>query len=477
MKKSSIFLSICVFFMTAGHMAFASHPGTTYGFSPKGIALGNAMTAHVNDWSSVYYNIAGLGRTAHISRDQSKNELFLGYLHTIPNLSIDFSAHPDEPGLTERWEKENAGSAPVVRETVGTDNLDFGAFVIGTALDLNSIYQMPADISSARFGIGIISMSDMSVANIHDIDARTHNFLRYGKEIQRLTMIMGAGFGIMNDALGFGFGVNSAFGGEGAVILEQVQLTEDQQSPVTQTQMKLTMEATSFTLGTYADLSKFFPQLKGVNVGLTYQMESYTEIYPFDNAAATSLGNIEMNLLMSIFDYYQPNTIIAGISFPIPISDRLIFSFDLEYQQWSNFESSYSYSFLSNLEKLSMTAPELEDIIIPRLGVQYIPSDTVTVYFGAYMQPSFIPDDVINSGINWLDNDKFVLSVGSKIILPRMPRVKIPMELNIAYQFQYHDQRSTQKINYDTDDDATNNLDPNYEFYGSCHTIMAGISF
>ncbi|HOR94798.1 MAG TPA: hypothetical protein PLZ38_12565, partial [Spirochaetota bacterium] len=35
----------------------------TYGFGAQGVARGNAMTAVVNDWSSVYYNIAGLGRT------------------------------------------------------------------------------------------------------------------------------------------------------------------------------------------------------------------------------------------------------------------------------------------------------------------------------------------------------------------------------------------------------------------------------
>lgn len=44
---------------------FASNPADTYGYSPRGMALGNAMTAIVNDWSSVWYNPAGLGKTRH----------------------------------------------------------------------------------------------------------------------------------------------------------------------------------------------------------------------------------------------------------------------------------------------------------------------------------------------------------------------------------------------------------------------------
>src|SRR6056297_3598189 len=35
----------------------------TYGFSAAGVSRGNAMTAVAHDWSSVYYYMAGLGKT------------------------------------------------------------------------------------------------------------------------------------------------------------------------------------------------------------------------------------------------------------------------------------------------------------------------------------------------------------------------------------------------------------------------------
>ncbi len=55
-------LLIFVAIVTVQTLAFANF-ADTYGFSAIGISRGNAMTAVVNDWSSVYYNIAGLGRT------------------------------------------------------------------------------------------------------------------------------------------------------------------------------------------------------------------------------------------------------------------------------------------------------------------------------------------------------------------------------------------------------------------------------
>ena len=92
--------------------AEASSTLDTYGASAQGIAMGNAMTSIVHDWSSVFYNIAGLGRSTYKSSDSPitegkktmaltkrsggesssgaiddriyKSELYLGYLYTYP---------------------------------------------------------------------------------------------------------------------------------------------------------------------------------------------------------------------------------------------------------------------------------------------------------------------------------------------------------------------------------------------------------
>ena len=104
MNKVLIVLKMSVFLMVINATSVLANSSVdTYGLSPKGMSLGNAMTAHVNDWSSVYYNIAGLGRTSQYNEGESVSELFFGYMATLPQMDIDIPARwdIDKDGNTE----------------------------------------------------------------------------------------------------------------------------------------------------------------------------------------------------------------------------------------------------------------------------------------------------------------------------------------------------------------------------------------
>ena len=99
----------------------------TYGISAQEVSKGNAVTATVNNWSSVYYNMAGLGKTGHhLSRGKNEvlplqtNELGISYMYTIGNLNLNID-----------------------KETSATNDLSFGTITFGLALDLRNllIYQ------------------------------------------------------------------------------------------------------------------------------------------------------------------------------------------------------------------------------------------------------------------------------------------------------------------------------------------------
>jgi len=83
----------------------------------------------------------------------------------------------------------------------------YGFITLGGVLDLNTIVKMPEFISSARLGVGMGLNSDFSLANINDIDPRTHDFLRHGNEIRTATILIGLGLGLVNDVIGGGIGV------------------------------------------------------------------------------------------------------------------------------------------------------------------------------------------------------------------------------------------------------------------------------
>ncbi len=72
----------------------------------------------------------------------------------------------------------------VQSKTKAADMGSYGFLVLGGALDLNTAVKLPDFISSCRLGHGLGTNWDGSLVKVNDLDPRTHNFLRYGREIQ-----------------------------------------------------------------------------------------------------------------------------------------------------------------------------------------------------------------------------------------------------------------------------------------------------
>lgn len=448
MKRILHLLLVTVGCFIITHSVFAANIADTYGLSPKGMGMGNAMVAHVNDWSSVFYNIAGLGRTSHLADGASRNEFFSGYLITMPQTELDIPQRYDADGSYD---------------TNADEDLDFGSFILGTAIDLNQIYKMPWVISSARFGLALSVGDDLSVSKVNDIEPQTHNYLRFGKEAQQMMFISGVGLGFFGDSFGLGFGLRSSFGGEGNVLVEDVQVGTDPQRPRQQSSMELELDVSSWVAGMYIDFGKISEPLNGLSFGLAYREESGFKLDPFNTASVVEVGGILMNLQLSIFDYYQPSSFTAGFSYLI--TDRWLVAFDLEYQTWSDYDvsSNISYNYGSIL-------PDLDDIWIPKIGLQYKLNPKTDLYFGYCYQPSFVPDDAVKGEVNWLENDKHVASVGVAYDTGKWAGLRKPLVLHAGYQFQY-------LVDREIDKDSPTTLNPSYSYGGTVHTLMVGLSF
>jgi len=463
---------------------YATNIAETYGISASGIARGNAMTASVNDWSSVFYNMAGLGRTygskgvnpsgrsMSLAKSSGKgekngdkktyaNELSFSFLYTMPVLSIDL-------GSQRYYDYIDQGTGDTQRiylDTNGANDLDFGSTVIGLALDLNLIAKLPHFISSARMGVGMGMNADLSAAKLSDIDLKTHNFMRYGREAQKAVIMAGAGFGFLKDTFGVGLGINVSFAGEGKVLMKDVQVTESPQEPAGQAMMDLTI-APSVVAGVYMNAARLLPVLEGLEVGLSFRQESYLEMYPFAANALTEAGEVNMSMMLAIFDYYSPHSITAGVSYS---KWGLTASFDLEVQLWSGFKISqcferyYDGSDPQSRPKL----PEMEDIFIPKLGVEYQVLDWLSVMGGYYLQPAFVPDSVTAEVFNLLDNTKHVISMGAVFDVPMLDFISGPIEISVAYQLQILTSRQVTK-------NEELSWNPDYAYGGTCHSVMVG---
>ncbi|MCP4164207.1 MAG: hypothetical protein GY760_29460 [Deltaproteobacteria bacterium] len=432
LRKALITYLAGFYFIFLSSNIFASSYGDTYGFSTNGISMGNAMVSHVDDWSSVYYNIAGLGRTPEISQngEKLKSEIAVNFLYTSPRFDIDID-----------------------RSVNGDEDLDFGIVMLGAALDINNIYELPGFISTARIGFSLGLNSDMSVVNLNDLEPQTHNFMRYGDEARRSMILVGAGFGFMDNSFGFGLGANISFGGDGDVLLRDVNVSTEEQVPEGQSKMTLKSKP-SLLAGIYIDYGIY-------DLGLCYRQKSKLEISPFNTVAVTNAGNINLNLVLSIFDYFQPDMFVFGSSVQ---SDDLLISFDLEYQMWSDFEvsSAQEYNFQSII-------PELRDILVVKLGADFLFSENTNFLCGYIYQPSFIPDSATNGVVNFLDNNKHIGSLGIKYQIKQFLGFKGPVELSAGYQFQYLEKRDVVKSSPTTEN-------PNYSYGGICHSFTFGFS-
>ena len=327
MKKFVLCIqSLCLIFAMSG-VSFASSTAETFGFSPTGIAMGNAMVSIAHDWSSPFYNMAGLGRTtyrqkvgeaeagdktmalkrrfkvagAEPAQEKEKNyptEVAIGYMYNYPMLQVDMKP----------------ASAIDRRDVDAEKDLDNGVITIALALDINDLYQLPEKIvSSARLGIALMTNHDLSVAQVNDIDQRTHNFTLYGRESNRLSGFVGLGFGFLKDMFGVGIGVNASFAGKGKVLLDEVAVTSDKQVPEQQTRMDLSLSPYA-VCGLYFDFGRAVGILNGWSIGAQYRQESKLDIDPFATGTVV-LGTGTLQLDLAIFDYYSPHAVTVGTSY------------------------------------------------------------------------------------------------------------------------------------------------------------------
>jgi long-chain fatty acid transport protein len=292
---------------------------------------------------------------------------------------------------------------------------------------------------------------------MNDIDLRTHNYLRYGREAQKTMIMVGVGFGFFDDAFGVGAGANVTFAGQGNTMISGTEVGPSEQTPMIQNQMDLKTVPTPVA-GLYVKPGKFISALEGLQIGAAYRHETYVEIDPFATRNQLKVGTATMDLKLALLDFYTPYIFSAGVAYDfrstgIPILRGLTISLDVQYEMWSKFRVSSAiealYAKLVEEEAVSedYLLIELEDIIVPRVGIAYEVTGWLTLYSGYYYQPSFVPDEAVAGAINYLDNNRHVVSCGLTLVLPRTSVIKGLIQITLGFQAQLLEEREIVKRN------------------------------
>jgi len=474
-----IFLSFLVVSFT-GNLKAASF-ADTHGISAYGMSMGNAMSAIVDDWSSVYYNIAGLGKTpgavdgsssavenagSSMSLKKKKrkkivlsssgsgkkntysNEVALQVGYSFPMLNVDISRVDSTTGEALPTEAANVGF--------------YGPTIIGAVIDLNTFIKIPAPVSTARFGLVLSSNLDGTAVNVHNVSLRSHDFLMYGDEIRGSKIMAGLGFGFLKDMFGIGLGVNVVFGGDTTILIDKVAVSGESQTPYGESLMTLKLNMAALA-GLYFNPGKIWKEVEGLKVGVSYSQENYMSISPMSTVAVASGGALTMKMNLAIFDYYQPHIVKGGISYSYW---KITGSADVEYQMWSLVKYSAANSLL-----YADGLPELRDIVVVRLGIQYEILKWLDASCGYYWMPSVVPASTAKTEFNLLDNDKHVGSLGVKFKLPKYDITGGPIEISLAYQFQY-----LTPVTVEKDAAYITSENPDYKYGGMVHSFLLGFS-
>ena len=485
MSPSGIITLATLVLVLSSAAALAAGYADTYGFSAKGISMGNAMTAIVDDWSSTYYNIAGLGKSVHLRTTRTpegggeeveeylSNQMGVNYFYTAPQfyLHIPQRTFVDAQGNTEKL------------STNGAKDLDFHNISLGMVVDLTKFIKiLPDMVSTARWGLGM-SFTDLGyLTKANDIDPRTHNFMRYGREAQTAVIATGVGMGFLEDFFGGGLGFNMAFHGQARSLISGVNIGPDTQHPPQQTKMDLQI-APEFMAGMYTNLKRIGGSHVDVNIGFSYRQETFLKIYPFSVETITKPGGIDMLLELAVFDYYTPHFLSPAVAVSF---GRLTVTAQVDFELWSKFRFSNTMKkAFTDLQQAaaasgdtrSWAIPKFRDIYIPRVGLQARLADWVDLMAGYYWQQSFVPNAAVNGIFNFLDNNKHVVSIGARIGLPRLSFLVGQADLIIGAQFQILEKRKITKET-DTSADITQSatINPNYSYGGWNPTITAELS-
>ncbi len=362
-----------------------SNPLDAFGFGGRGLSMGGAMTAAVDDVSASYYNPAALAAITGLRID-------LGYLYAQPSLSLGGhdlnvdSAHGFQGGL------------------------DLPGTLFGR---------------SVAFALGLY-LPDGRVTRLRALRQSQPRFELYDNRPQRLVITSSAAVEVVK-SLYFGAGLTYLSNTEGRLDVQgTVHLTDASQTRLLSS-IDVNLRAVRYP--SFGLLWKPTPKLR---LGLT-ERESFSlaldiDVFvhgqivagPPEQPPQVLVQNGEFLLRSVNHSLFSPRQVVFGLAYDF---GDLLLTGDLGWLQWSGFPTSTARIDLSlSLSPLQFeiplpdppAAPHFVDIFVPRLGLEY------SVYAGRqvgllaragyFLEPSPAPDQ---SGLtNMVDLDKHGFSAG-----------------------------------------------------------------
>jgi len=377
------------------------------GLGARAVALGGAYTALAHDFTSVYYNPAGLS-------GEPESSMTLGGVWAKPSFHYREAGGPDQVPKLYAVGGAYFGVATNLAHLTGYDQL-------------------------APWTLGISLYMPLERALLVDIPTSSMNrsFVFYRDQSQVLSFLVGVSWRVL-DWLSVGVSgnfladlraPNEAFVDVDirTVVPYLFQLGE----LVKEVRPRIMRDAkmkVAPVVGVLADPAAW------LRLGVTYRGKFYAETVGtqdivlrfYDFSQGVPALDITTAVLADIHyvHFWNPHQVSVGVAFSPAAS--LWVALDLTWAEWSDYRDPMR----------TRPQPGFSDTFTPRLGLEYALPGGIVLRTGYFFQPSPVPEQTQAS--NYLDNDKHVVSAGIGYTFPRLPWIPIwKKPLTVEGFFQY----------------------------------------
>jgi long-subunit fatty acid transport protein len=402
--------------------AARANPFELYGFTPRAMGMGGAMTAVGDDLGASFYNPGAL-------LGHHKTEFGLGFADTISNLYVDRAS----------------GSS-----TISTSQVEKAP-----RFELGLIFPLGGALLKDRVVIGIGGGHPVgSLIRVQTIDQSHPQFYMYQSKAQRFALNAAVGIKIVN-GVSVGAGVQ--------ITAEQIGKVNFQLDVASRQFIARDITVDLNTIPTPTAGILIEPS-ESVKIGFSWRKES--QLY-YEQPTNIDLGDLgALKLDVNGIAQYWPHVFSGAVS--LKFSPRLLVVVQADYYLWNRAPNDQVHvkvtptgAVLTALGLDSLLSVDSADakmgfanILIPHLAAEYQAADWLALRAGAWVRPAVTPDQ--SGTTNYLDNFSESVSAGATF------RFTDPLEVfteqvafDVGGQMIFANERSTKKQTVDPTGSST----------------------
>ena len=389
---------------SAGTVAHAgmSNTATTFGILPSDIASAQSLSLFNNQVSVTYYN------PAYLARD-TRGELTGGLFHAEPSLEVESHGGVNAPTRT----------GDVLDDTPSQQVL------IGMKKDLSFLTKYDHPIMFG-FMAGVEKFGKEMMA-FQSGTSNEGQFFNYGR--QPLFLNLGAGSNVWR-GIDVGASIRVTLHAD-ANMTTQSDLagnTERENIEVSAEPVMVPIVAVNMNAGeTLCSRSPCW--MDKLDTAIVYK--GYAKAETNVKANAVIPGTIPepgLDLVISTISGFTPEIITAGAQYRF---GKFRVGATAEFQQWSRLDDQLQRDTIKDQSNL-----RFNDIVVPRVGVQYQMTEALTLTSGVAFEESPLKSNNSDE-VNYLDNDKYIVGVGGSLLLKNPPVLAWPVQLDFGYQYHH----------------------------------------